>query len=541
MKYKPCKLKITVLVLLLLFSCGDNPTSYSVKGTEINITNPVIPGFHPDPSVCRVGEDYYLVTSSFEYFPGIPIFHSKDMVNWQQIGHVLTRKSQLNLEGLGLWSGIYAPVIRYHDGIFYVTSTNVNGGGNFYVMATDPRGPWSEPIWVDEHWFDPSLFFDDDGKVYYLRRGDHGAVMAEIDINTGELLTELKTLKSGMVSSDMEGPHLYKINGMYYIMAAEGGTRAMHMETIARSKNIWGPYEANPQNPILAQHRGCYFIRGTGHGDLIHAHDGTWWMTFLATRHHGYDANSHLGRESFLTPITWEEGWPVVHPDAPFKPELTVQALPQRPWPEQPIRDDFDGVKLGFQWNFLRNPLEGSWSLQRRPGYLSLTGNPFTLKDIAAPAFVGRRQQHFNATATTKLYFYPTKNYEEAGITAFMNFEHHYAMLVRKKGNGREIIMRKVIGDMVCENVFANVPDGPVYLRIEATPRSYSFQWSVDGESFQQLDEARTTYIGPELASTFTGVFFAMYATGNGKPAKATADFKWFDYEPGEPLNEIKF
>src|SRR5665647_274765 len=208
-------LLLLLIQLTLCTGCDKYSKANPVETDSVTYTNPVISGFNPDPSVCRVDEDYYLVTSSFEYFPGVPVYHSRDMVNWQQIGYCLERKEQLNLDGMGLWQGIYAPVIRYHDGLFYMITTLVGGGGNFYVTATDPAGPWSDPVWVDEGQFDPSLFFDDDGKVYYTRRGPTGIVQAEIDLKSGKLITPMKEIARGFISRDAEGPHLYKINGWY--------------------------------------------------------------------------------------------------------------------------------------------------------------------------------------------------------------------------------------------------------------------------------------------------------------------------------------
>ncbi|MFW5759486.1 MAG: glycoside hydrolase family 43 protein [Cyclobacteriaceae bacterium] len=528
-------------LLIFIFNTLLAQTGHKEQMNTIAYQNPVIPGFHPDPSVCRVGNDYYLVTSSFEFFPGIPVFHSKDLVHWKQIGRVLTRKSQVNLEGLGKWSGIYAPSIRYHEGVFYVASTNVNGGGNFYVTATNPAGPWSDPVWVDQHWFDPSLFFDDDGKTYYLRRGNEGAVMAEINLETGQLLAEPKTISSGFVSTDMEGPHLYKINGFYYLMAAEGGTRATHMETIGRSKNIWGPYEPNPANPILSQHKGWTYIRATGHGDLIQAHDGSWWMTFLATRHHSYDAMSHLGRETFLAKVKWVDGWPVVKENVVTSLVQNLSGLQPHPWPEDPVRDDFAQDKLKPMWNFLRNPSKGSWSLTARQGYLQLTGNKSNLSDIDAPAFVGRRQQHFNCTVRTKMAFDPKNPNEEAGLTTFLNYEHHYDMFVGTIDGKKHLIMRKTIGDLSCKTKSVPISGQSVILEIVAERDTYQFRYSEDGELFKLLDTAKTQYLGTELASVFTGTFFAMYATGNGQPSQAPADFDWFDYEEGAPVLEIRY
>ncbi len=223
----------------------DSPQTYE---------NPILSGFHPDPSLCRVGNDFYLVNSSFEYFPGVPIFHSRDLIHWQQIGHVLTRSSQLPLEKMRASGGVFAPTLRYHDGTFYLVTTNVWGTSNFYVTATDPAGPWSEPHPLDRQGIDPSLFFNDDGQVYYTRHvggGDGYIGQRLLDPKTGKLAGEMKEIWRGTGGIWPEGPHLYKKDGRYYLVIAEGGTSFDHRVTIARSDSPWGPFLADPTNPIL--------------------------------------------------------------------------------------------------------------------------------------------------------------------------------------------------------------------------------------------------------------------------------------------------
>ena len=265
-------------------------------------TNPIIPGLYPDPSICRVGDDYYLVTSSFEYFPGVPLFHSKDLVNWRQIGHCLTTERQLPLGNAGSSGGIYAPTIRHHDGWFYMVTTNVSGIGNFLVRSEQPAGPWSDPIPVMQEGIDPSLFFDEDGRVYYQFANHSRIYQCEIDISSGSLLTESRLIWKGTGGAYPEAPHLYKINGLYYLIIAEGGTEYGHMVTIARSDSPYGPYEACPHNPILSHRSLNSSIHATGHADLVQAHDGSWWAVFLGIRPVSYPFRHHLGRELFWRP-----------------------------------------------------------------------------------------------------------------------------------------------------------------------------------------------------------------------------------------------
>ena len=367
----------------------------------MNYQNPVIPGFYPDPSVCRVGDDYYLVTSTFQYFPGVPVFHSRDLVHWRQIGHCLTRESQLPLEHASSRGGIYAPTIRYHDGVFYMITTNVSAGKHFYVSTSDPAGEWSEPIWIDQEGIDPSFLFD--GDHVYFSWTMRGAIhQAEIEIATGRLLTEPRLIWHGTGGRYPEAPHLYKIDGIYYLMIAEGGTEYGHMETIARSSSPWGPFEPCPHNPILThRNRSGHPIQATGHADLVQAQDGSWWAVFLAFRQSVPYANyHHLGRETFLAPVTRDaDGWFHVNHDGTVELEMEVEAiadgLPPQVWEPEPLRDDFDETVLPLYWNFLRAPNVANWSLTERPGWLRLKGTAFNLDSLDAVTFVGRRQQHF--------------------------------------------------------------------------------------------------------------------------------------------------
>lgn len=497
--------------------------------------NPVIPGFHPDPSVCRVGEDYYLVTSSFEYFPGVPIFHSRDLVHWRQIGHCLTRKAQLNLDNVLPSRGIFAPTIRYHDGRFFMITTHVTGGGNFYVWTEDPAGEWSDPVWVDQGGIDPSLFFDDDGTVYLTSTGPQGIHQSVIDIETGQRLTEIRPIWGGTGGRYPEGPHLYKINGLYYLMIAEGGTEYGHMETIARSTSPWGPFEPCPRNPILSHRdRGTHPIQGTGHAELIEAHDGSWWLVCLAFRPiHG--RWHHLGRETFLAPVAWDgDGWPVVGANGGLELEMEAEGLPAHPWPSPYGRDDFDAPQLASCWNFLRNPRDGDWSLTERPGFLRLRGSALTLDAIGSPAFVGRRQEHFRCVIRCHLTFDPAQDGEEAGLTVLANNEHHYDIALTRRDGTRELIVRRRIGDLSAVVARQPYDEKVVVLQIEAEPLRYRLGYVAAEGAFNELATGATRYLSTEVAGGFTGVYFGMYATGNGRGPTAPVDFDWFEYQPAE-------
>lgn len=498
-------------------------------------TNPVIPGFYPDPSICRIGDDYYLVTSSFEYSPGVPLFHSKDLVNWRQIGHCLTTKQQLPLANAGSSGGIYAPTIRHHDGWFYMVTTNVSGMGNFYVRSKQPEGPWSEPIPVAQGGIDPSLLFDEDGRVYFQSTCEgnegNGIYQCEIDISTGSLLTESRLIWRGTGGAYPEAPHLYKINGFYYLLIAEGGTEYGHMATIARSSAPYGPYEPCPHNPILSHRSLKSSIHATGHADLVQAHDGSWWAVFLGIRPVSYPMRHHLGRETFLAPVSWtDDGWPIIGNGGHIESVMEAPQLQEVRWPHKANRDDFDDTTLGFDWVFLRNPAPESWSLHESPGNLVLRGNRLSLDDAGAPAFVGRRLRHLSCSIAALLDFEPKIEGEEAGLTVFMNERYHYDLAVKLKEGRKVIVFRRTVGSLRTEHKH-DCAAGPVVLKIEAQPEWFVFSIQPNQSEVLELGSGETHLLSTEVAGGFTGVIIAMYAvceTGQSTPAL----FDWFDYEP---------
>jgi sialate O-acetylesterase len=527
------------------FRTDDWPMLTAPRGASYR--NPVIPGFHPDPSVVRVGEDFYLVTSSFEFFPGVPIFTSRDLVHWRQLGHVLTRESQLPLQKARPSGGIYAPTLRHHDGTFYVITTNVDGGGNFLVTAKDPAGPWSEPVWLpDFGGIDPSLFFDDDGTVYLTGQGSgtpgqpRGIYQTTLDVATGKLLGPLRLVWDRTGTRYPEGPHLYKIRGRYYLMIAEGGTEYGHMVTIARADSPWGPFEACSRNPILT-HRDTENdtpVQGTGHADLVEAADGSWWMVFLAFRPvSGYW--HHLGRETFLAPVAWDaEGWPLVNGGRPVGLEVAGAGLPAHPFPTPPTRTAFD-TPLGPEWNHLRHPKRASYALDARPGWLTLRAEAASLGAPASPTWVGRRQQHMSCRVATLVDFVPARDGEEAGMSLYMNPDHRYEIGVGRANGRRRVFVRQRIGPHV-EAITASLPiegNEPVVLQVAATPEDYVFSFgiAISGRppvATLPLGKGLVRYLSSEVAGGFTGVYVGLYATGNGQAASAPARFDWFDYEP---------
>jgi alpha-N-arabinofuranosidase len=490
--------------------------------------NPIIPGFHPDPSICRVGEDYYLVTSSFEFFPGVPIFHSRDLVNWRQLGHVLDRPSQLPLEGAKASDGIYAPTLRHGLGRFWMITTNCAARTHILVHSERPEGPWSEPIKLEMGCIDPSLTFDADGRVYMQANAPGGILQREIDPFSGAWKSEPRVLWSGAGWAHLEAPHLYHIGDWYYLLCAEGGTEYGHCVTVARARGPWGPFEGFPQNPILT-HRGRHHpIQATGHADLFQDHAGHWWVVCLAIRPQGYPFGHVLGRETFLAPVTWADGWPVIHGGRPIELQMDAPTLPLQPWPVAPSRDVFAGAaRLEPHWNFLRNPLPGSWALT--PAGLRLTATRATLDDCDAPAWVGRRQQHHACRFHARI---EVAGPGEAGLTVFHNERHHDDLAVTRSGGQRVLRLRRRTGSLAAVVAERPVPDGPLTLGIHATAAAYELGLVRDDGGLDALGACESHYRSTEVAGGFTGVFLALYAQHG-----AVLDAAWAEYRETPNLN----
>ncbi|NDV94921.1 glycoside hydrolase family 43 protein [Dysgonomonas sp. 521] len=502
--------------------------------------NPIIPGFNPDPSICRVGDDYYLVTSSFEYFPGLPIYHSKDLVNWEQIGHCLTRDSQLPLQKVNASGGLFAPSLRYHEGVFYVICTNVSAGGNFYCTATDPAGPWSEPIWVAIDSIDPEIFWDEDGKTYFVTQGNEGIRVTEIDIKTGKVLSPEHLVWGGIGGRFPEAPHIYKKDGFYYLLLGEGGTEYMHSATIGRSTSLFGPYESCPLNPILthANRRGqANQIQGVGHADLVQAKDGSWWMVFLGFRVTHQWAYYHvLGRETFLAPVDWPKGgWPQVNGNGTVSLNMEVPTLPLHPFPKAPVRTEFNEEKLGFEWQYLRNPIRENYSLTERKGWMRISASPYTLDEAESVSSILRRQTQHDFTAATLLEFDSLSENEEAGITLIQNNSHHYDLLLKKSGGQYTVQLRVKVGSLSYIAGEKQVNGNKLKLKVEGNPSQYSFYCAEpDSDQYSELGRLDTRYLSTEVAGGFTGVMIGLYTSSNGKDSKAKAYFDWFDYSVKE-------
>lgn len=500
-----------------------------------SIQNPILPGFHPDPCAVSVGSDYYVVNSTFDWFPGIPIYHSRDLVNWEQIGNVLTRKSQLDMTRCGDSRGIYAPSITYHDGLFYVTYTIVQDGlswalsgfPNYIVTAKDPHGPWSEPVYVNSLGFDPSLFIDDNGKAYLVVRiFDHrkgkwqspGIGLHEVDLKTLKPIGEPKFIYSGWAKRSAEGPKLLKKGGYYYLFTAEGGTEYGHYQAVARSRDVWGPYERAPH--IIYSSRDCPDapIQKAGHGTLFSTPDGEWYTTHLGSRPLTQRGNCPLGRETCLQKIAWTaEGWPVLaHGDT--VPALTVQA----PKGVKAVRirkehdnDDFTSRQLAFKYCTPREPFDRDW-MDYAPdlGVLSLRGRS-ALGSHYRESMVAQRITSFDQLFETRMEFKPTNYRQSAGLCCYYNGLYFYALgLTHDEQRGAVLELWGAEGkymEYLPERVA--VEQTTIYMRMHIQREQVQFYYSLDGRLWQAIGPALDFgKLSDDHAEGYTGAMAALYA-----------------------------
>jgi xylan 1,4-beta-xylosidase len=519
--------------------------------SRADIANPILPGFYPDPSICRVGKDYYLVTSSFSYFPGVPIFHSTDLVHWKQIGHILDRPSQLNLTHQRISEGIFAPAIRHHDGLFYMVTTLVGGGGNFFVTARNPAGPWSDPVWLPEvDGIDPSFFFDQDGTPYIVNNGPppegkplydgHRAIWLQaFDLKSMTLVGGSRIIVNG--GTDLakkpiwiEGPHLFKREGYYFLMAAEGGTGPDHSEVIFRSRSIWGPYEVFAGNPILTQ-RDLPAGRPdpvtcTGHADLVQTPEGKWVAVFLGCQPY-VDDHYNTGRQTFFHPVDWSGEWPVIlakgkvvpaevsSPMAAAKGEKTFSEA-SADW-----KDDFDQPQLRLEWNFIRTPQEKWYEL--KDGALVLQARPVGIADGGNPSFLGRRLQHANAQFSTAVALEAGQEME-AGLVAFQNEKFFYQLTVVQAGGSCCISISSAAGEISRLPLKDCPTGGRVYLRMQARGSRFGCEYSLDNQAWTRIGETLDgTHLSTHSAGGFVGAYLGLYAFAKS-PARAT--FDWAAY-----------
>jgi alpha-N-arabinofuranosidase len=545
----------------------------SLLAQQSTFLNPIIPGGHPDPSICRVGDDYYIVNSTFEYFPALPIHHSKDLVNWELIGYGLHREEQgsgvVNLVDVQQNGGIHAPSIRHHMGTYYIIVTNVysppDGGPgemvNFIITASDPAGPWSDPHVIEgAPGIDPDIFFDDDGTVYFVGTHDTGNPdqngigeiwVQELDLNTWKLMGERHSVWRGACGGCcVEGPHIYKVDGIYYLLVAEGGTSHNHAVMIAASEEISGPYESNPRNPILtSRHLSNYnWVHSTGHADLVELPDGRWYMVALGIRN-DVDGASNMGRETHLMPVTWEPAtvrwvevspgnwepleymWPVVAPKTGRVERNTPLPFNDKPqFYNDAFTDNFDAASLHPEWNFRRIPKQGIYSLSSRKGFLRLNADESSIVPRGQYAFVGFRQKESEFEYTMKMEFSPKKERQEAGLAIIQNDDNYltFTVIRNKRAHMLSLVHKPRNGEkQVVYQEKLDAYDGAIALKVIAGRERYEYLYSLDGQDFNTFTTTSNDLV---ICRGYIGTNLGVYATGNGT-AGTYMDVDWLSYK----------
>jgi xylan 1,4-beta-xylosidase len=543
------------------------------------IHNPILPGFHPDPSICRVGADYYIATSTFEWWPGVRIHHSRDLVQWRHHSYAVTRTSQLDLRGHTDSSGVWAPCLSHAHGQFWLIYSDVRSmygaykdTHNYLITAPSIEGPWSEPIFLNSSGFDPSLFHDEDGRTWLLNQqwihhpGVHnfnGILLQEYDRAQGKLVGPVKNIFRGTSLGVVEGPHLYQRGGWYVLLTAEGGTTFEHAATVARSRAIDGPYEVMPGNPLLTSVGSpTDTLQRAGHASWVQTEAGEWYMAHLCGRpiewHHpdakAQPAPKHydglhcvLGRETALQKLHWRvDGWPeLVHGGR--MPATTVEAprgVARQTPAAEPVRDDFDAPVLSPHFNSLRVPVDASWlSLTARAGHLRLHGRE-SMMSTFEQSLVARRQQHLRCRAQTALDFAPSNFHQMAGLAAYYGTRNHaYLHVTADEPSCERVLRLMVVRDGVPSEPLpplALPPSGVIHLALTFDVEQMQFAHSLDGAAWQDIGPAiGTAFLSDEFACQerngffhsfgFTGNFIAL-ACQDLAGTRAHADFDYFDY-----------
>lgn len=505
--------------------------------------NPVQRGFFPDPSVIRVNDDYYMVNSSFQYFPAIPISHSKDMVNWHVIGHAITRPEWLDIGEIKDSHGIWAPDISFVDGIFYIFATlrlNGDGSGDHNVLrrqlvmtATKPEGPYSKPVCLEVDDIDPSHFIDDDGSRYMMIAKAIQAVA--LSQNSLEVIDKPKVVWNGTGERCPEGPHMFKKDGFYYAILAEGGTGYGHGINVARSKELFGCFEESPYNPVMRQLDQSAPIQRTGHGKLVQDQNGKWWCYYLCGRPNQGNYTT-IGRESALDPVTWtEDGWFVINDGK--GPSLTNEApdLPEYPF-ERKLYDDFDTETLGLDWQFVRLPAVGSYSFTEKKGYYRIWTQDGTLNQIRSKNTLLRREQELSYEAETKVEFYPDLDGEQAGLTCYYSTVTYVRLsLCYENGRKLQLVINRNHGEEIVAQI-DNVKEIPIYLKVVVDKLTRTFYYSYDGKEYILVGKLENCiYLCdegvPDDPKRHTGTLVGIYANNGGCGSRKAADFDFFSYK----------
>jgi xylan 1,4-beta-xylosidase len=531
------------------------------------IVNPILRGFNPDPSIVRVGADYYIATSTFEWYPGVQIHHSRDLVHWNLICRPLARASQLNMLGNPDSTGVWAPALRHVNGAFHLIYTDLKrygrtsgvGGGagasprdmhNYLVTARSIEGPWSEPVFLNSSGFDPSLFQDDDGRIYILNMlWDHrpganrfgGIVLQEYDPAQKRLTGSRSPIFKGTAFGLTEAPHIHKYRGWYYLITAEGGTGWGHVTTLARSRSLRGPYELHPDGPLLtSRDRPDAALQRAGHADWTHTPDGRTFLVHLCGRPLPNRGRCTLGRETAIQELVWgEDDWPrLINGGAVPATSITAPALPTHPFQVPPARADFDGPELPIEFQWLRSPYPDElFSLAVRPGYLRLYGRE-TIGSLFRQALVARRQQSHCYSARTVVDFAPEHYQQAAGLVCYYNAaKFHYLHVTDHEGEGRVLQAMSAAPDAVHSDSATSripLPDGPIHLRVEVDMERLRFAFGTDGKRWTWLPEVfDASTLSDEAAvpgtPNFTGAFVGMCCQDTAGTAKP-ADFDFFEY-----------
>ncbi|MBN8837987.1 MAG: family 43 glycosylhydrolase [Sphingobacteriia bacterium] len=519
--------------------------------------NPILAGFYPDPSICSTGNDYYLINSTFVYYPGIPIFQSKNLINWQQIGNAINRPSQVNFEGATTSRGLYAPSISYHKGVFYIVCTLIDKGGNFIITAKDPAGPWSDPYWLKEiDGIDPSLFFDDD-KAYIVYNsippenkslwdGHRTIRIRSFDVEHLKVINDERIIINGGVDTArhpvwIEGPHIFKKEGYYYLICAEGGTAYNHSEVVFRTKDLTTPFIPFEQNPILTQRHlnpeRKDPITTTGHADFVQAINGNWYAVFLGCRPYEGD-HYNTGRETFMLPVQWENDWPVIlknNNEVPYHvPSQLINTNRNIFSGNYFFKDEFNSPHLDKRYMFLRVPHKKWYNLTEQKGKLSLQTLPQTCSQLTNPAFIGFRQAHTSFEASTSLAFKAKKDYEKAGLLIFQN-EHHFYYLCQSIKNKRTVLQlyQSTVTDSLTLLSEQEISvSNTLQLKVKSTKKGYSFYYAVEKNKWVLVSaNMDNKFLSTKTAGGFIGTMIAMYATANGHASNNKAFYDNFYYQ----------
>ncbi|MFD1293335.1 glycoside hydrolase family 43 protein [Lutibacter holmesii] len=501
--------------------------------------NPILSGYHPDPSICRVGNDYYLVNSTFIWYPGIPIYHSKDLVNWEQIGNGIHRPNQIDLSGLQDRQGVYAVTIRYHKGLFYLITTCVECEGNFYITAKDPAGPWSDPIWIkDAPGIDPSLMWDDDGKCYYTGMTwieeqvwptQCGIWIQQLNLEKKKLIGERKIVTYGHANnaSYTEGPHLYRINGEYMLMLSEGGTGLYHALSVHHSDSLMGPYVTDMINPVLSHRQlgSDYPIQAIGHGDLVETQNGEWWCVSLGKR--VVEGKTTLARETFLSKVDFDNKTPIFNRGE--GKVLMEQKRPNLPWSpviKQPEKDDFSGNELALKWCTIRTPKTKFYEVSN--GNLDLNLRPEVIDNLVNSSIIIQRIEHHQFSASTKLSFKTSKENEQAGLVIYRTSENFYLLMKEKQ----ELVLLKSFKGVKEEITRIPYKKSEILLKVEGDNLNVIFSYGETENTMKQIGETQSLIvIADGNGNQFNGAGIGMYATSNGQKTIGEASFDWFEYK----------